>query len=345
MKILVSFEPNKKVSDFEGARLRKTIKGSLEMVGVDYTSNFLDSYDVAHLISPIDDSIIKEIKEKNIPIIASALYCENDPLASYLEYKVTKKGEKIIHLTNRSLKFLNKVDLVLVPSERARAFLINEGVITDIAVVLPGINLSRFNLARDDEKEIFYRYFREDPKKQLVVGLGNYDSKMTGINTMINAARKVPGALFYYIGRETKLNALKSLKLKAIMKLAPKNIKFVNIVPDDIYRSALMNASVFVIPEYRTLGIVSVMDAMAAKCQIIARKQDVISDLLIDNKNAYIGEFSETLTSLTKDYLLNKIKPTINEAYKEVSKCNLKAFGEQLKFYYQEQINNKQIKE
>ena len=42
MKILVSFKPNKKYPDFEGVRLRKTIKGALEMVGIEHTSNDLD---------------------------------------------------------------------------------------------------------------------------------------------------------------------------------------------------------------------------------------------------------------------------------------------------------------
>ena len=75
MKILVSFQPNKKASDFEGVRLRKTIKGALEMVGIEYTTSIVDKYDVMHLISPDDENKENDAKENDIPVIVSALYC------------------------------------------------------------------------------------------------------------------------------------------------------------------------------------------------------------------------------------------------------------------------------
>ena len=97
------------------------------------------------------------------------------------------------------------------------------------------------------------------------------------------------------------------------------------------------------LPGYKTAGVVSIMDAMAAKCQIIARKQAIYPDLLEDGKTAYLGEFSETLTSLIKDYMTGKLKPTIDEAYTFASKCNLQTIGEQLRWFYLEQINIKKV--
>ena len=342
MKVLVSFQPNKKASDFEGVRLRKTIKGALEMVGVEYTTSIVDKYDIVHLISPDDENKLNDAKENGIPVVVSALYCEDDPLASYLEHK-SKDGVRTTELTSKALRFLNKADLVLVPSEKGRTFLVNSGVTTDISISLPGVNMARFDFSREDEKTIFHRYFREDPERKLVIGLGEYDSNMEGINALINAAKLLPEVVFYYIGRETIPGIYNTLKIKKVISSAPKNIKFINIIPDDIYRSALLNADVFVLPGYKTAGVVSIMDAMAAKCQIIARKQAVYPDLLEDGKTAYLGEFSETLTSLIKDYLTGKLKPTIDEAYTFASKCNLQAIGEQLRWFYLEQINIKKV--
>ena len=342
MKVLVSFQPNRKASDFEGVRLRKTIKGALEMVGVEYTTSIVDKYDVVHLISPEDENKLNDAKENDTPAIVSALYCEDDPLACYLEHK-SKDGVRTTELTSKALRFLNKADLVLVPSETMRDFLVNSGVTSDISIALPGINMSRFDFSREDEKTIFYRYFREDPERKLVLGLGQYDSAMEGINSFINAAKVCPEALFYFVGKETIPGIYNSLKIKKMISSAPKNLKFINIVPDDIYRSALLNADLFVIPGYKTAGVVSIMDAMAAKCQVIARKQAVFQDFLEDGKTAYLGEFSETLTSLIKDYLNGKLKPTIDEAYAFASKCNLQSVGQQLKWFYLEQINIKNL--
>ena len=342
MKVLVSFQPNKKASDFEGVRLRKTIKGALEMVGVDYTTSIVERHDIVHLISPEDENKLNDAKENDIPVVVSALYCENDPLASYLEHK-TKDNERVTDLTAKAQRFLNKADLVLVPSEIAREFLVDKGVTADISVALPGINMSRFDFSRDDEKAIFYRYFREDPKRKLILGIGEYDGTMEGISSFVGAAKANPEALFYYIGRETIPGIYNSLKMKRLIMTAPKNLKFINVVPDDIYRSAMLNASLFVIPGYKTTGVISLMDAMAAKCQIIARKQAVYPDILVDGKTAYLGQFSETITSLIKDFLDGKLKPTTEEAYNYVSKYNLRATGEQLRWFYLEQINIKKL--
>lgn len=343
MKVLVSFEPNTKSLDFEGARLRKTIKGSLEMIGLEYTTSAIEKHDVVHLLSSEDEGKLNDAKEANIPVIVSALYCESDPHASYLEHK-SKDGVRSTRLSDKGLKFLSRADLVLVPSLKMRDFLVDSGVTSDVSVSLPGINMSRFDFSREDEKPLFYRYFREDSKKKLVIGLGEYDLAMEGINAFINAAKMCPDALFYYIGKETVPGAFRSLKTKRLIAKAPKNLKFVTTIPDDIYRSALLNACLYVVPGYKTAGVMSLMDAMGAKCQIIARKQAIFDDFLIDGKTAYLGEFSETLSVLVREYLNGQLKPTIDEAYKFVStKCNLKTVGEQLKFFYQEQINLKKV--
>ena len=116
MKVLVSFQPNRRATDFEGARVRKTIKGALEMANVEYTTSIVDKFDVMHLISAEDENKANDAKENNIPLVVSALYSEDDPLANYVDYK-NKDGKRTISLKSKGLRFLNKADLVLVPSE------------------------------------------------------------------------------------------------------------------------------------------------------------------------------------------------------------------------------------
>ena len=343
MKVLVSFQPNTKAPDFEGARLRKIIKGSLEMINVEYTTSIVDSFDVMHLLSTEDDNKANDANENNIPLVISALYCEDDPLANYLEYKKSKNGTRTISLKSKGLKFLNKANLVLTPTEESRNILINNGVTADIQVTLPGVNVSRFDFSRTDEKDIFYRYFGENRSKKLVVAMGEYDNNMEGISAFINAAKKCPDVLFYYFGRESVPGILKSFKIRSLIDSSPKNVKFKGIISDDVYRSALMNADVFMFPGYKKTGVVALMDAMAAKCQLIVRKQAVFDGLLEDGKTAYLAEFSETLTSLTKDFFDGKLKDTTEKAYQEVLKNSLMNHGEKLKWFYQQQINIKDL--
>ena len=325
MKVLVYFQPSSKHDNFEGARMRKTIKGALEVIGGSYTSNLYDDYDVAHFMSPDDENKLNIVLERKVPVIVSALFGEDDPATRFLINK-NKDGRITVALKNKALKMLNKATLVLVPSESAKELLIANGVNRPIEIVVPGVNLARFNFSREDEKELFYRYFREDKNKKLVLAVGEYSNNMDGIHCLINAAKKKEDAVFYYIGSETLITG----KAKKIIKSAPKNLHFKSILPDDIYRSMLLNADVFMLPGYNLSGIISVEEAMAANCQLIVRKSATFSEIVKNEKTAYVAEYSETLTSLCLDYLNGQIKPTTEEAYNLISNYNLENCGQNL---------------
>ena len=337
MKVLVYFQPSPKHDNFEGARMRKTIKGALEVIDVKYTSNLYDDYDVAHFLSPDDENKLNIALERKVPIIVSALFGEDDPCSRFLNYK-SKDGKRTITLKTKSLRMLNKADLVLVPCESAKEFLVNNGVEKPIEVLLPGINLARFNFSREDEKELFYRYFREDKNKKLVMAVGEYSNNMEGINALINAAKKREDTMFYYIASESLSTNFG--KTKNIIKNAPRNVHFKTILPDDIYRSMLLNADVFMLPGYNLTGVVSIEEAMAANCQLIVRKSAVFPDFLKNEDTAYLAEFSETLTSLCLDYLDKKIKPTTEKAYQTITTRNLNTFGQGLLKIYENVMNN-----
>lgn len=338
MKVLVYFQPSPKHDNFEGARMRKTIKGALEVIGKTYTSNIYDEYDVAHFMSPDDESKLNIVLERKIPVVISALFGEDDPSTRFLVHK--NKGNKVTtSLKAKALKMLNKATLVLVPCESAKELLVSNGVNVPIKVLMPGVNLARFDFSRDDEKELFYRYFREDKSKKLVLAMGEYTNNMEGINALINAARKREDTEFYYIGCETFASNYGNCR--RIIKNAPKNVFFVTILPDDIYRSMLLNADVFMLPGYNIAGLISIEEAAAARCQLIVREAAVFPELLENKKTAHIAESSETLTSLCLDYLDSKIESTTEEAYKMISVNNLENFGHQLFDIYTSLVNDK----
>ena len=330
MRVLIYFKPKEKFDNFEGARMRKTLKGALEISNIDYTSKDMDFYDIAHFISPIDESRINTCIENNIPVVMSALYSESDIEASFLEY-VTKKDKRSVVLTQKALRVLNKVNLVLVPSEQAKQFLIESGVEKPIKVLSTGVNLSRFNYLREDETDVFYRYYREDKNKKLIISIGSYDN-LDGVSAFIKTAKLNPTCIFYYFAQH---NAKISLKYKIVTRKAPKNCHFVNIPNDDIYRSALVNSSIFMYNGYDCAGIVSILEAMAAKTEIVIRNQPLFSDILVNEKTCHIGQYSETLTAIACDCLGDKIYPTKEEAFKYALSQGLDIIGEQLKDIYE----------
>ena len=337
MKVLVSFKPKKNYDNFEGARMRKTIKGALELVNITHTDSEIDYYDVAHLISPEQENELSDIRDNGAPVVVSALYTEDDPMASFIE---NKSKERATFISSKALKFLNKADMILVPSQGAVEFLKENGLDKNVYPCFPAVNLARFDFSKEEEREIFHRYYREDKKKKLVIAIGEYTHEMEGISSFINAAKKCPNAIFYYIGKRTFRNKV-SLRLKKFLKSTPGNVRFIDVPPDDVYRSALLNADVLMIPGYKPVGATSIAEAMAARTQIIARKSAIFDGLLEDGETAHLAEFSETLASLTRDYLEGKIKPTIQQAYTKICSHTLKQFGNELNSYYQLAIKEK----
>lgn len=329
MKVLVYFQPNAKRDVFEGARMRKTIKGALEVADIQYTSNLYDYYDIAHFMSPDDEGKINIALEKGVPVVVSALFGENDPSSRFIIYRRSKDGKKVPQLKQKALRMMNKASMVLVPSNAAKKFLVENGVIRPVEVVVPGVNLARFSFSRSDEKELFYRYFREDKNKKLILALGEYSSKMEGIGALLDVAKSRDDVIVYFVGPETSPKLI-----NRISKKVPKNVHFISITHDDIYRSMLLNAAIFMYPGYRLAGLLSLEEAMAANCQLIVRKSAIFPDFIKNEKTGYIAEYSETLTALVGEYLDGKLTPTTAQAYEKVSTYNLQQYGTKLLTIY-----------
>lgn len=337
MKVFVRFQPSEKNDNFEGARLRKTIKGALEILNIPYTDVLMDDFDIAHLIYVEDDDFIQELKERKIPIVISALYCESDPSADYILYK-NKDGERNYSIKPKALKFLECADLILVPNENAKQFLIDSGITNPIEICQPGVNFSRFDFSRDDEKELFYRYFNCKRDEKIVLTLGDFVGEVDGLGVVAKAANICKDTHFYYLAKGEKGNKM-TRKTRKAFKGLPRNVTVSVIVPDDIYRSALLNADIFLYPGYKPPGLISIYEAMAAKCQLITRQHLLLENVAVDQDTAYVASYSETLAGIIKDYCEGKIQPTIKNAYKFVSKSNIKNFAKTINGYYIKLLN------
>jgi len=341
MHVLITFNPKYYQDNFEGSRLRKTIKGALEMVGIPYTNNPIEYYDIVHLLSCENEISENQAIDKNIPIIVSALSTESDPKAKYFDFK-SKDGKITNTLSTKATRFLNNASLIIVPTESCVELLRRNGINTPIEVMLPGINISRFDFSRKDEKEIFFRYFKESPGKKLVISNGDYDN-IEGINCFIQAAMKCPSANFYYFGQAKRRSILK-FSINKLIKKAPSNCHFSSTVTDDVYRSALLNADLFLFTSYQYVGVVSLLEAMASKCQLIVREQALFEGLIENEKTGYVAKFSETLISLTKDFLDGKLKSTVLEAYKLAKTNSLESVGNKLQIIYENELLKKEGK-
>lgn len=334
MKVLIYYPTTKKSRDFEGARARKNLKGACELLHFPYTDDPLSiDYDMVILIAVNAkvDLVVRQALRDQKPIVVWALRCENDPEAQMIDY---------IHglplLKKKVQRVMNQASVVVVPSELSKGFLRYAGVETPIEIVEDGINLARYDKSKSLEMTIFHRYFQTTKKSPFVVSSGTY-ADVEGIQDLIKIARNMPEVEFYYFG-DRSLSRWKLAPFLKIEKTAPKNVHFSDIVTDDVFRSALMNASAFLELGHKFAGNMTLLDVAAAKLQVIARKQAIFPDIFINNKTAYLDNNLEDLEMLLRKFLNKELPSRVEGAYQAVKPYNLYHLGEKIAAIYESVI-------
>ena len=339
MKVLLYYPIKNSEASNEGVRLLKNIRNALKLENIPYTTDVYDYYDVAHFISPNFEKEIDIAKDKGIPVVISAFYAEGWKDTSFLRYK-NKNGHRFVTLSNKAFRVLNKVDLILVPSEYNARFLKDNGVTTKTKVCLSGLDLESYKEENETDKYLFHHYFQEDEKQEYVLAFGDYTKGVEGLNAISRAAKKNPNLSFYFVGTQGDKNKL-GLKDSKLVSSVPKNLHCVGELPEDIHRSAIKGTKLVIFPGYKPAGIITVEEAIASNRQLIMRKSSVYPDLLVDGKTAYLAEFSETIVSIIEDFENRSQQPTTIEAYNVVKDCDLANYGKKLNSFYKSLLKAK----
>lgn len=329
MKVLISFRQEQKAIPFEATRLRKNIKGSLELAGVEYTESFAALPDIAHFISPNEETALSNAVSEGVPYVVSALYAEDDKNGRFLN--VSKKGE--ISLPLKSKKILSGARRILVPSEFAMYTLKSLGVLNDIQVVSPGVNLSRFDIKDEVEYGAFARYFRFSKDEKFVLAMG--DSSDSGlVEALMNMAVLTPATRYFMIDASYKEN---SWIIKKKQKTLPKNLLIVPVLSDDLYRAAMTSASAFLLFGDSSYNDLTLLECFAAKTPVIAISRNM-SDRIVNAKNAYFADSYENAASYLMDLSPNANASSIINAYEFAKERTLKKIGQKLLDVYREVI-------
>lgn len=262
MKILVHFDPGTNKDIFQATRLRKNIKGGLELNNVTWVNSIYDSPDVAHLMCPADESLAKEIKEEGIQLVVSALYSEGDPSASF----TVKNFSNELSLTNKAKKILEHADAILVPSEEAKRFLLKFFEDKRIEVVSPGVNRMRFEIVDPLCEKAFYRYARFSDNEKYFITIGEYSDKDT-LTSLRLLAMMMPQYHFFFIGGDY---GEKSSSLKTMNRKNPSNLVCLPLLTDDLYISALKNAYGFIRFDSMSFSTIVTLEALASKTPVFS---------------------------------------------------------------------------
>ncbi len=336
MKVLVHFEPPKSDFGFEGTRLRKTLKGACEAADITWVDTLLARPDIAHFLSAEDLPLLEKAKKEGVKTILSAGYTETDPKASFYTYR---RGRKPV-LKAKAKKMIGKADLVLVPDENTKKRFLENGAVGNFLITPAAVHLARFEAASPIEKNIFRHYARVKNEDRYVLSTVHFDDKgMIDIYKKI-AALRPEYKFFVLIGKPRSF--LGWMAVRRYQRKATKNLIFSPLIEDDVFRSALMNASCFLkIGSYYS-GDIQILEAFAAKTPVIAYGEQENSPLLQDGVNCDFAttpkEAADSLIEIWKE----PDKDMLAEAYRIAKANSLPNFGKRLKQIYEDLLNPKE---
>lgn len=226
-----------------------------------------------------------------------------------------KKGKAKIPFDEK--KILNKVNLVIVPSENDKKVLLANEITTRIEVVTPGANMSKFENLTELERDSFLRYSGMVKGEPYVLSLVSYKNE-EDILDLITLAKRVPYLKFYVFGPNLGFFKIKH-KILRLITFAPRNLKFRSFVNEDLYKSAMLLAKFFVVTKESNCEILNILDAEVSKTQLVTISSRGIDDTLIDKENCIVEDTAEKL-SLDIQKAMNCEGCTVEQGFKFAQK-------------------------
>ncbi len=330
MRPFIYFDQKRDVP-FEGIRLRKNLKGALELNNIEYVTSFLASPDIFHTICSLKDNQIFDCRSNDVKIVASPFFAPHDYDAKFLE-----KDKDGFILTRLGALTLMGSDLIIVPSEEAKEYLSSLGAKAPIEIMTPGINLTRFQLVDELEKNVFSRYARISTNEKYFISSGDYQD-FEGLKRLGHLAKANSKIRFFFVGSNSK-GKLSPRDSKRLSKQYGQNITFLYLLNDDLYRSALSGAS-----GYLSLGDLpnhmATLEAMSAKIPVYEWRNLRFGNLSIDGQTGFVFENIDKLNETFTKECQKPSNATIIEAYEFAKKNSLKNLGEKLMLTYEKVLN------
>ncbi len=338
MKVLLYTELSKYIGKSGLGKAIKHQMKALESAGVEYTLNPKDNYDILHINTYYLKSyfLVKKAKKKGRKVVYHAHSTEEDFKNGFIfSNKVSSLFKKWL------IKCYSLGDVIITPTPYSKKILQSYKGLENkkIYAISNGIELDFF---KPDEKAPLdfrktYGYSKDD---KVIVGIGLYIERK-GIVDFVELARRLPQYKFIWFGYSPLSAATEKVRVAVKTKLD--NLTFAGYVEQDMIRSALKDANLYLFPTLEETEGIPAIEASAMKQNILIRDIPVFDDWLEDGINCYkaknIDEFEEKI----KKILEGKLPSLRDESYKVAQERDIKIVGKELKEIYESLENKKNV--
>lgn len=332
MKVCLYFEGEKLISKSGVGRALKHQMAALESVGIEYTLDPQDDFDILHIntVGLTSGLVISKARSEGKKVIYHAHSTEEDFRNSFI------LSNQLAPLVRQHLISLySMADYIITPTPYSASLLKNYGIDIPISPVSNGIDLSRF--VHDKEKiKAFRKYFSLRDEEKVVLSVGLFFERK-GLLDFIEVANHFPDVKFIWFG-ETPMYSIPKKLRDAVEYEHPNNVIFPGYVTGGIIEGAFMNANVFFFPsQEETEGIV-VLEALAGRREVLVRDIPVYQPWLVHQKNCYMGNNNEEFKELLQGILTGSLPSVCKEGYEVAQERNIENIGKQLESIYHQVI-------
>jgi 1,2-diacylglycerol-3-alpha-glucose alpha-1,2-glucosyltransferase len=328
MKICIYFEGANNISKSGIGRAFLHQKQMCEQMGVEYTTDYKDQYDILHIntIFLKSEEAISYARKQKAKVIYHAHTTKEDFEDSFKMSNFLSPGLKVW------LKRLySKADLIITPTEYSKKLLQAYGIVKPIFALSNGIDTKRYQPSIEREEK-FIKHFNIRKKDKVFISVGLW-FKRKGIIDFINLARLLPQYRFIWFGQINK-NSIPTEVVHEMNNL-PDNCEFPGYIAGDILLGNFSKANGFIFMSYEETEGIVVLEALASKQAVIIRDIPVYQDWLIDNvdvlKAKSINDFRDKITYLAN----NDDQKLKNNGYKVALSKDINIIAEQLYKIYQ----------
>jgi len=311
MKVCIYFEG---IDNIKTSGIGRAYRHQVEMcqqMGIDYTTDYKDTYDILHINTIFMKSgrAIHYAKKQNAKIIYHAHSTKEDFENSFRLSNLVAPLFKqwLIHLYSMA-------DLIITPTAYSKSLIEGYGISKPTYALSNGIDIAQY--APNKDKEALFRdYFQLTEDEKVFISVGFW-FKRKGILDLIETARQLSQYKFIWFGKINE-NAIPK-EIRQALKHAPDNCIFPGYIDGDIIKGAFSGATGFVFMSYEETEGIVVLEALASKQAVIIRDIPVYSDWLEDGVNVFkahsIDEFKERI-----NYLANNDTTNLRQAGYQVA--------------------------
>ena len=328
LKVLLYFESEKMLAKSGIGRALDHQKRALKDVGVSYTLDNKEDYDILHINTYGINShnMVNQARRDGKKIVYHAHSTEEDFRNSFIG------SNQLSPLVKKYLVGLySKANYLITPTPYSKQLLEGYGLTVPIQAISNGIDLEKYR--PDPIKELKFReHFQLSENQKVIICVGLFFARK-GIIDFVDIAKKMPEYTFIWFGHVPMYSIPKNIR-KIVKEDHPDNVIFPGYISGKIIEGAYSGADLFFFPSYEETEGIVVLEALASKQNVLVRDIPVYNGWLEDRKNCYMGNTNDEFCEMIKSIIEEEVPSLVEAGYQTAQERSIEKIGEQLRNVY-----------